>query len=205
MGDASDRIQQGADGIFRWTYEVNLWKNAHIFYDYVKVIGITLGLVYGLMLVIGIFQADNWEVVWTMVQAFLCVAVGLFLLCLMGYGIWAAVNGGRYVALFEMDDTGITHCMMKKDVKRQQIVSSIGVLVGLATGKPGVIGNSLMAASVNKWRSGFASVRKVQALRHRDLIKVSGRLTQNQIFVEHPEDYAFVLDYILRHCPQVKQ
>jgi hypothetical protein len=104
-----------------------------------------------------------------------------------------------------MDEHGITHSQMQKHVRQQQIVSGIGVAVGLATGKPGVIGNSLLAASVNKWKSDFASVRKVKAVPHRNLIKVSELLTKNRIFVDNPEDYKFVLDYIRQHCPRVKK
>lgn len=46
------------DGKYRWVYEVNLFKNASTFYDVVKVIGLTLGLVYGMMLIMGIFVLD---------------------------------------------------------------------------------------------------------------------------------------------------
>lgn len=101
----------------------------------------------------------------------------------------------------------ITHSQIQKYVRQQQIVSGIGVAVGLATGKPGVIGNSLLAASVNinKWKSDFASVRKVKAVPHRNLIKVSELLTKNRIFVDNPEDYKFVLDYIRQRCPRVNK
>ena len=199
------RVTLFPDGKYRWVYEVNLFKNASTFYDVVKVIGLTLGLVYGMMLIMGIFVIDDWSVVWPMTLAFFCIALGLCLLCLIIYWIWAAANGGRYAALFEMDEHGITHSQMQKHVRQQQIVSGIGVAVGLATGKPGVIGNSLLAASVNKWKSDFASVRKVKAVPHRNLIKVSELLTMNRIFVDNPEDYKFVLDYIRQLCPRVNK
>lgn len=200
---ATDRVTLCPDGKYRWAYEVNLFRDASIFYDVVKVMGLSLGLVYGMMIIIGIFQADDWEVVWTMTLAFLCIGLGLLLLCIISYWIWAAINGGRYAALYEMDEQSITHCQMEKHVKRQQVVSQIGILVGLATGKPGVIGNSLLAASVNKWKSDFSSVRKVKAVPHRHLIKVNELLTKNRIFVENEEDYEFVLNYILQHCPKI--
>ncbi len=203
MCEVTNRIQWCSDGVYRWTYEVNLFKNASVFFDVVKVIGLSLSLVYGMMIIVGIFQTDNKEVVWTMTLVFFCIALGLLLLCIIGYWIWAACNGGRYAALFEMDEKSITHYQMEKHVKRQQLISGIGVLVGLATGKPGVIGNSLLAASVNKWKSDFASVRKVKAVRRRDLIKVSELFLKNRIYVD-PEDYNFVFDFILQHCPRIQ-
>lgn len=51
----------------------------------------------------------------------------------------------------------------------------------------------------------FASVRKVKAVPHRDLIKVNELLTKNRIFVDAPEDYEFVLDYIRKRCPRVNK
>ena len=60
-------------------------------------------------------------------------------------------------------------------------------------------------ASVNEWKSNFASVRKVKAVPHRNLIKVSELLTKNRIFVDNPEDYKFVLDYIRQRCPRVNR
>ena len=198
------RVTLCPDGKYRWAYEVNLFKNASTFYDVVKVIGLTLGLVYGMMLIMGIFVADDWSVVWTMTLAFFCIALGLCLLCLIIYWIWVAANGGRYAALFEMDEHGITHSQMQKHVRQQQIVSSIGVAVGLATGKPGVIGNSLLAASVNMWKTDFKDVRRVIPKRRRRLIKVNELLTKNRVFVENDEDYKFVLDFIRQRCPRLE-
>ena len=34
--------------------------------------------------------------------------------------------------------------------------------------------------------------------------KVNELLTKNRIFVDDPEDYEFVLDYIRQRCPRVK-
>ena len=103
-----------------------------------------------------------------------------------------------------MDEHGITHSQMQKHVRQQQIVSSIGVAVGLATGKPGVIGNSLLAASVNMWKTDFKDVRRVIPKRRRRLIKVNELLTKNRVFVENDEDYKFVLDFIRQRCPRLE-
>lgn len=59
-GQTTGRVTLFPDGKYRWIYEVNLFKNASTFYDVVKVIGLTLGLVYGMMLIMGIF-VDNPE------------------------------------------------------------------------------------------------------------------------------------------------
>jgi hypothetical protein len=47
-------------------------------------------------------------------------------------------------------------------------------------------------------------VRKVKAVRWRNLIKVNELLTNNRIFVDDPEDYEFVLDYIRQRCPRIQ-
>lgn len=89
-------------------------------------------------------------------------------------------------AMFEMDEKGILHAQMAKEVKKQQVVSSI------------------LSSTFTAWKSDFPKVRHVIPVRRRDLIKVNELLTKNRIFVDDPEDYEFVLDYIRQRCPRVK-
>ena len=51
--------------------------------------------------------------------------------------------------------------------------------------------------------SRFSNVRKIKAVRGKDLIKLNGRFLRNQIYVAK-EDFDFVYDYIVGHCPNAK-
>ena len=51
--------------------------------------------------------------------------------------------------------------------------------------------------------SDWDSVRRVKCYPRRGLIKVNGILRRNQVYAA-PEDFAFVRDYILSHCKNLK-
>ena len=125
-------------------------------------------------------------------------------ICIIGYSIGARRFGGVYVAMFEMDEKGVLHAQMSSQVKKQQVISAIAALAGVAANEPGPVASAILASTFTAWKSDFPKVRKVKAVRRRDLIKVNELLTKNRIFVEEPEDYEFVLDYIRRHCPSIK-
>ncbi|MBP5497991.1 MAG: hypothetical protein J6X81_01285 [Muribaculaceae bacterium] len=200
-----DRVSLCPDGKYRWTYDVKLLSNPSIFLDLLKVMGMTFVIVYVFMLVIMLFQGIDWEAFANLSKGFFGIMIPIMLvLCVIGYLVWTLIVGGRYTALFEMDENGIVHSQMAKQVKRQRLISEIGVLAGILTKNPTLAGNSLLAASTNSWESEFSNVRKVKPSPRRHLIKVNERLMHNSIYVENEEDYEFVLNYILQRCPRVK-
>ena len=60
-----------------------------------------------------------------------------------------------------------------------------------------------MNAGRSELYSSWDSVRRVKFRPRRGLIKVNGILRRNQVYAA-PEDFAFVADYILSHCPNLK-
>ena len=142
----------------------------------------------------------DWDSFVTTLWTFLWVVVGLTVLFLLGYWIWAAINGGRYAALFVMDEEGVTHVQMPKTVKRGELISAIGMMLSAASSDTTTEASSILAASSTAWKSEFKNVRKVIAVRQRQLIKVNELLTKNRIYVESRADYEFVLEYILQRC-----
>ena len=192
------------DGKYRWTYEVNLLKNPSIFYDLLLVMGISLGVVFVIMLA-GLVYGDNldWESLSSIVLVFSGISVFFFFLCLLGYVIWAGMSGWRYAALFTMDKESITHEQMPKEVKRGQVIGEIASLVGMAGGSLSTVGAGLLAASVSVWKTEYRSVRKVKMVRRRHLIKVNERLTKNRVYAES-EDLDFVYNFICTRCEHLK-
>ena len=192
-----------ADGKYRWTYVVNLYTNMSIFADLMKVMAACMGLVYLMSMIVLTFNGDmDWEVFCNDTMGFFWVMVGFLFLGFVSYWIWAAISGGRYAALFTMDEEGVMHEQMPKQVKRNMLISEIGLLMGLATDNIALTSNSLLSASVQAWKSDFKDVRKVKVVRRRNLIKVNELLTKNRIYAE-PEDLDFVADFICDRCPRV--
>ncbi len=193
------RVTLCPDGKYRWIYEVNLYKNMSMFYDLMKVMGISIGYVFAIEILVTIING-NWDGFVNDLWTFLWVVVGLIVLFLLGYWIWAAINGGRYAALFVMDEEGVTHVQMPKTVKRGELISAIGMMLSAASSDTTTEASSILAASSTAWKSEFKNVRKVIAVRQRQLIKVNELLTKNRIYVESRSDYEFVLEYILQRC-----
>ena len=172
-------------------------------WDLMKVIGITLGFVFAIIIIGLIFNGIDWDNLMFDLWAFMWIGVGFTVLCILSYWIWAAINGGRYAALFVMDEESVTHEMMPKTMKRGQVIAAIGMLLGTVSNNTTLQANSLLAASVNAWKSDFKTVRRVIPKPRRHLIKVNELFTKNRIYVENMEDYEFVLDFIYQRCPRL--
>lgn len=204
MEEYSDRIQLCHDGKYRWTYEVNLYKNMSMFYDLMRVMGISFAIVLVFMFALQLYEGMDWDKLLNTLWGFLLICAVLTMVGLIGYLIWACISGGRYAALFEMDEESVTHMQMPKTMERGKLIGAICMMIAVATENTTLAANTILASCVNAWKSEFKTVRKVTPKRRRHLIKVNELLTKNRIYVENMEDYEFVLDFIRQHCPRIK-
>lgn len=208
----TSRVIRCPDGKYRWVYEVNLYRNPTILIDLLKAVVYIFLAMYVFFFIYGwmddwfrIKSLQNlWDNLWGLAVPFFWMALFLVAVCIISYYIGARWFGGVYVAMFEMDEKGVLHAQMSSQVKKQQVISAIAALAGVTANEPGPVASAILASTFTAWKSDFPKVRKVKAVRRRDLIKVNELLTKNRIFVEAPEDYEFVLDYIRRHCPSIK-
>ena len=189
----TSRVIRCPDGKYRWVYEVNLYKNPSMFYDLMKVVGISLGFVFAIMIFALISDGIDWDSLMNDLWGFMWVCVGFAVHCLIGYLIWVRISGGRYAALFVMEEESVTHEQMPKTVKVGELIASVGDT------------NATLATSVHAWKTDFKDVRRVIPKPRRHLIKVNELLTKNRVYVENKEDYEFVLDYIRQRCPRIKK
>ena len=201
-GDLTARIQLCPDGKYRWSYEVNLWRNPSIFLDLIKVFGvIMLGMWLLVAIIVPLFDGYlRWHRIVDTSATFIWVLIAVLVLCLIGYVISGIVSGGRYAAYFVMDEETITHQQMAKEVKRTQVIAAINMMADDDMGSA-----ALLAAAQSPFITPYRRVRKIKAIRRRHLIKVDELLTKNRIYVEDPEDYEFVLRYISERCPKAKK
>ena len=192
------------DGKYRWVYEMHLLKNPTIFLTVLKVMMISVGIVWLFGMIIAVFQGDmdlEWFLFWLKtIGIVLGVFVGLAIISIL---IMAAIFRGKYVVLFEMDEKEVVHIQMPRQVKKAEVVGLITALVGLAAKNPTTIGAGMLAASKSKSTSVFANVRHVKARRWRNLIKVNQLLFKNQVYVSD-EDFDFVYDFIRSRCINAK-
>ena len=190
-----------SDGKYRWVYEMNLLKNPTIFFTVLKVMMISIGIVWLFGLIIGLGDMSlDYFLFWTKLTG---IMLGIFVvLTIIGVLITAAVLG-KYVVLFEMDENEVVHIQMPRQVKKAEVIGFITVLVGAMAKNPTTMGAGLLAASKSKSSSEFANVRRVKAYRKRNLIKVNQLFNKNQVYVAD-EDFDFVYDFIKSRCTKAK-
>ena len=204
---ATGNIIEDKDCTYRWVYEFNLLTNPTILLTVVKVfLGIIAALVVlGVVLTIpDLVQgyADAEDVLGVFRSGGI-MALLFIVLTIVGYAIYALMNGGKYCVLFTMDDEGITHKQLPREFKKAQVVAGLNVLAGLVAGNLSQMGMGILTATHDTTVSTFSSVRSVKGSRALHVIKVNEPLAKNQVYVE-PGDYDFVFGYIRDHCPNAQ-
>ena len=205
--NATGNIIQDEQGAYRWVYEFNLLTNPTILLTIVKIfLGIIAALVvFGVVLTIpDLVQgyADAEDVLGVFRSGGI-IALLFIVLTIVGYSIYALMNGGKYCVLFTMDDEGVTHKQLPREFKKAQVVAGLNVLAGLAGGNLSQMGMGILVSKHDTTSSTFSSVRSVKGSRALRVIKVNEPLSKNQVYVE-PTDYDFVLGFIRDHCPNAK-
>jgi len=199
MNRVTKNITFDSDGVYRWAYELNLYKNPTIIFLIWKIFGfILLGLWLFMVLLEFIDDSLSLETLLDISEVMLLFGLGFGVLCLVGYLVYALMMGGKYCVLFEMDERGVNHIQMAPQVKKVEAISILTMLVGAMAGRPGVVGTGILAAARTSMYTAFADVRSVEPIPGRDLIKVNELLNKNQVYAEK-EDYDFVLNFILAH------
>ena len=196
-------VQLCADGKYRWVYEMNMLTNPTIFLTVFKIffyIILAGWLVFGFFLYV---IHGDWPGFWGMGKALLIALAVMAVLTALGVLVLAAIYGGKYVVLFEMDEQEIKHTQLPKQFQKAQAVSVLAAMVGIAAKKPAMVGAGMLTSGKNTSTSEFKHVRRVKARRLLHLIKVNQLLNKNQIYVPE-EDFDFVLQFIRSHCPNAK-
>lgn len=190
------RITKCEDGKYRWVYEFSLLKNPTIFLLLLKIFGLITAGMWVFMNLIELFDGGyTLATLWACTKVMLLIFGILVGLTVIGYLIYAAIMGGKYCVLFEMDEEGVSHIQMKSQIKKAELLSAIEVLAGFASSNPTLMGAGLLSSSVSSISSCFAGVKKMKVLKKRCVIKLDQPFCHNQVYAE-PEDFDFVVDFI---------
>ena len=201
----TENIYRCADGKLRWVYEMPILKNPTIF---LLVWKIFFFIILGIFAVTSIFDAAEWpgevgERLLNNLRFFGYIIAGMTVLVGISLLVYAAMMGGKYVVVFEMDEQGVNHKQLPKQAKKAQAIGAITALVGLASGNFSTAGAGVLSAARTEMYSEFSKVRKVKACPRRHLIKVNQLLSKNQVYADKA-DFDFVLNYILARVPKRK-
>ena len=189
------------DGKYRWTYDLNLLKNPYIFILVWKIFFfIFLGIFVFLTIIDAVHGYLDSERALETLKIFGYFIAGMTAVVILSYLIYAAIMGGKYSVIFEMDDEGINHMQVPKQAKRVRQLGTLTALAGAAGGRIGTVGTGL-AATRTEMYTDFDKVRVMKVYRKRGLIKLNGLLNHNQVFAKE-EDFDFVCDYISERVPE---
>ena len=195
---------RGDNGKYYWAYELDLWHNLCNFYTVLKYFGIAVVCLWVIEFLLLAFEGNlNEGSITNMAKGMIVVSFIMMGLCVIAYPIYAAIMGGRYCVVFEMDEKGVRHTQMDKTADKAKVIGWLGVLGGLMSRNGVAVIQGYNAAQRNTLYSEFKSVKRVSAQRKYDLIRISQGLYQNQIFVDR-ETYDFVFGFISEHCKEAK-
>lgn len=192
-------LYKGADGIIRWNYEMNMWKNPTILITVWKVLLIGGSVPILLVTILTLIEegfAEAMSVFGMMAVIIIAIVTGL---AVIAYPIVALSYGGVYQVVFEMDDVGVKHIQMDKQYDKAKVLSMITVLAGIAGGSPGTVGAGLLAGSKKSSYSKFSKVKKVVLKPGRRVIYVNQSVERNQIYAG-PENFDQIAAYITDRC-----
>lgn len=186
----------GRDGKYRWTYAVNSWTNGAMLATILK---FTLGVfVFLILLMFFINLGNGAEESIRSLLSFLPIGLACTVgLMLVGYVLMALINGGRYQVIFTMDNEQIVHAQAKKQAETWRKIAAADFFL------TGDITTELAACASEKFVSCYKDVKTVCIQRKNDLIRLNEVLVKNQIYAA-PEQYDFVLNYIVPRCANAK-
>lgn len=195
-------ITVGDDGVMRWVYEVNMWKDTTIPIAFLKVAAVSTAAPALLVFVLELCDGGGLLSALALFARIYAIVGGIILaLFLVGYYLFFVpiVHHGGYPLIFEMDEKSVSHIQMPKGAKRSQAVAAVAVLVGTATRSLVTVGSGILAGLRTSMESQFSSVRRITPKPRQNAIYLKSGLSTNIIYVE-PDDFDFVLNYIKEHC-----
>ncbi len=200
----STRVEKCDDGKYRWTYEMSLFKNLTFFFLVWKIFFFIIVGVFAFMMIIDAFEwpAELGVRILETLKNFCWFLIGMTVIVIISYLIYAAVMGGSYIVEFEMDEKGIRHRQIASQAKKAKKIAAATVVAGIATGRVSTVAAGLNSSRTEMY-SDFSRVRKVIACPRRSTIKVNAPFSHNQVYVLK-DDFDFVKDYICSHCPNLK-
>ena len=196
-------IVQCSDKVYRWIYEVPMLENPTILFTVWKVLGISLGVLFGVLMFVDLTNGGGIDMILFSLKMLGIMILIFAVLSVVAYLIYAAINGFKYVVVFEMDEKQIIHIQSPRQFKKMDRIMEAGFWLGFLTDNLVLMGNSMLAQGNNSVTSIWKNVKSVKSVRNRNVIYVNEMFLKNQVYVEQ-EDFDFVENFIRLHCVNAK-
>ena len=201
---ASPGVVLGGDGILRWVYEMNMWKNPTLVITIWKVLLLAALAPAILVFFLNLGDGNGIGSAFLAFVKIMGIVFGVVTgLLLLAYPLVAVLNGGIYCVIFEMDDKSVKHIQMQKQFKKNQVLAMIVSLAGVMTGNIQTTAAGMLAGSKQSSLSSFEKVKSITVNEKRHVIYVNEKLSHNQVYADSA-DFAFVSNTIISRCKKVK-
>lgn len=198
----SPGVVLGEDGVLRWVYELNMWKNPTLVITIWKVLMLASFVPALLIFFLNLGDGIGYAFL-AFVKIMFFVAGIVTGLMLLAYPLVAIMNGGIYCVIFEMDDKSVKHIQMQKQFKKSQILAMIVSIAGVMTGNIQATAAGMLSGSKQSTLSSFEKVKSITVNEKRHVIYVNEKLTKNQVYADS-DDFAFVSNTIISRCKKAK-
>lgn len=135
----------------KWQISVPIFRNIII----LKQLGLVVGIPFGLLVVMLLIVSG--KSIYTLYALSLIGA-----LLLLTWLFIMMVYGGKYEVEFVLDDKGVLCCTQVKQMKKNKIINTLTVVLGLFSGKPTVAGAGMLAQSRQKEFLRWSRISKVK-------------------------------------------
>ena len=188
------RVTRGDDGVYRWSYDMDMYHNHYFRNLLLKIVGIICAGLFVLM--VGLFAMEGMMSP-LMAGITLLILVGIVLLTLLFYYLAAVIMHGVYHLRFEMNDDAVMLIRKASTTNMMNSMAMITMLTSAAAGKPmrGVASGASMSAAASSGLTWFKHVKGMKEYPQYDAVSLRSTDGPNQIWIPK-EDFIFVKDFI---------
>lgn len=172
----------------QWQISVPIFRNTAI----LKQLGLAIGIPFSLVvLVIGLSSGKSVDTLY-----------GLGLIVALLFLTWLfimAVYRGKYEAEFVLDGKGVLCRTQAKQAKKNRIVNTLTVVIGLLSGKPAAAGAGMLAQSRQEVFLRWNRVTRVNCKPKSRTILLRGGWTENIALFCADENYEQIEAFVRRN------
>ncbi|MGD9949896.1 MAG: hypothetical protein AB7U29_15660 [Desulfobulbus sp.] len=162
----------------RWAISVPIFRHPVI----VRQLCLAIGLPFGVLVVILCLMADDIR---SLVYPLGLIGGLFFLTWVFIMLVWR----GRYEVECILDTTGVRCRTQKSQAKKNLIINTLTVILGLLSGKPSVAGAGMLAQSRQDQTIRWKNIRKVRRYPRIHTILVHGGFAEHLALFCTPENY----------------
>ena len=189
------------DNKYRWVYEQPMLKSFFLLFEVWRVLFIAAAILALFLIIINLFAGNSLDGILYSIGMAALVGGIMVVLSIPSYYIVTKANNNKYTVLFEMDENGVDHTQIKTEAAKA--LEALTIMVGTAARNRTTVGSGILSAAGGSLYSDFSKVRKIKCMPEKNTIRLNGRFIRNQVYVED-EDFDFVSNFIIEHCPNAK-